>query len=387
MQIINDHTMRGLILLFLIFAGLSISAQVAINTDGSLPDNSSILDVKSTTQGILIPRMTTAQRISIVTPAEGLMVYDLTTRSYWFMKSGIWEELADKSSSPWQVNGSSLYYAAGNVGIGDASPAATLTVGSGDKFQVSGTDGDVTFKDDEGSIIFPATADTNSPMIYMFAGNTSNYNRMVLAHSPSFRNWGLMYEDSFDKFHFVANGVKGVTVYPTGKIGINTTSPAYSLDVNGTARITGDVTLTNMYCFDADLSYGSISFASIANAYVEDANVTNSLSVTGSMEFENDAVVSSNSATPLEIRRGSAGLTVTNLAVGAFLDANYFFTAFADNPSISVGNLITGTGEWYKVQIIPYEITPSSCKLRVYNNSSDSVTMTGTWSLLLVGAK
>ncbi len=52
-------------------------SQVGINTDGSTPDNSSILDVKSTSKGILIPRLTFEQRKALLNPAEGLMVFCL----------------------------------------------------------------------------------------------------------------------------------------------------------------------------------------------------------------------------------------------------------------------------------------------------------------------
>jgi hypothetical protein len=68
----------------LIFAALLVSfgigsaaqaQNVAINTDGSTADNSAILDVKSTTQGMLMPRVTNAQRTGITLPATGLIVY------------------------------------------------------------------------------------------------------------------------------------------------------------------------------------------------------------------------------------------------------------------------------------------------------------------------
>jgi hypothetical protein len=50
-------------------------AQVGINSDNSPPDSSAMLDVKSTTKGMLPPRMTISQRNSIQSPAEGLIVY------------------------------------------------------------------------------------------------------------------------------------------------------------------------------------------------------------------------------------------------------------------------------------------------------------------------
>ncbi|MBK6966740.1 MAG: hypothetical protein IPH20_23290 [Bacteroidales bacterium] len=57
----------------------SYPCSVAISTDASAPDNSAMLDVKSTNRGMLVPRMTTAQRTAIATPASGLLVFDNTT--------------------------------------------------------------------------------------------------------------------------------------------------------------------------------------------------------------------------------------------------------------------------------------------------------------------
>ena len=58
------------------FFTAGVKAQsVAINTDGSVANPSAILDLKSTTNGFLPPRMTQAQRNVISTPAAGLMVY------------------------------------------------------------------------------------------------------------------------------------------------------------------------------------------------------------------------------------------------------------------------------------------------------------------------
>ena len=62
---------------YILLAGLQmINAQtnnVGINT--ATPDASAALDVVSTTQGVLVPRMTAAQRGFISLPATGLMVY------------------------------------------------------------------------------------------------------------------------------------------------------------------------------------------------------------------------------------------------------------------------------------------------------------------------
>jgi hypothetical protein len=58
------------------FFTAGVKAQsVAINTDGSVANESALLDLKSTTKGFLPPRMTQAQRNAISTPAAGLIVY------------------------------------------------------------------------------------------------------------------------------------------------------------------------------------------------------------------------------------------------------------------------------------------------------------------------
>ena len=72
--------MKNLFLFIVISGILSVTsyAQVAINTDGSSPDNSAVLDLKSSTKGLLIPRMTMTEILAIPNPADGLQVYCTT---------------------------------------------------------------------------------------------------------------------------------------------------------------------------------------------------------------------------------------------------------------------------------------------------------------------
>ncbi|MFY0625913.1 MAG: hypothetical protein JXR07_06450 [Reichenbachiella sp.] len=64
-----------LVLIFIAASQLATAQGVAINTDNSDPDGSAILDVKSTSQGVIFPRMTITERNAIATPIEGLMIY------------------------------------------------------------------------------------------------------------------------------------------------------------------------------------------------------------------------------------------------------------------------------------------------------------------------
>ena len=64
-----------LLVVLFFFSSLFSFAQVGIGT--ITPDASSALEVASTTQGFLAPRMTTAERDAIANPAKGLIIYNL----------------------------------------------------------------------------------------------------------------------------------------------------------------------------------------------------------------------------------------------------------------------------------------------------------------------
>jgi uncharacterized protein (TIGR02145 family) len=90
--------MKQFLFLFMMTGNLfvSSSAQVSINTDGSQPPSSAMLEVKSTTKGLLIPRMTTSQIAAIQTPADGLQVYNTEWgKLYVYVAaSSLWKEMS-----------------------------------------------------------------------------------------------------------------------------------------------------------------------------------------------------------------------------------------------------------------------------------------------------
>ena len=75
-------------------AAATNAQSVSVNTDGTTADASAILDVKSTTKGVLVPRVTTAQRTAIVSPANGLLVFDTDVKSFWFYNGIAWTSIA-----------------------------------------------------------------------------------------------------------------------------------------------------------------------------------------------------------------------------------------------------------------------------------------------------
>ncbi|HNA15972.1 MAG TPA: tail fiber domain-containing protein [Ferruginibacter sp.] len=136
------------VLLLCTFTTSSFSQSVAINTDGSTASSSAILDVKSTGKGMLVPRMTKAQRNAIASPANGLIVYvnapDTTGLSYY--NGSAWKWVEEKNGNNWSLTGNSgtdpfvnfigttdnkaLVFGANNFERMRITPIATLGIGN-----------------------------------------------------------------------------------------------------------------------------------------------------------------------------------------------------------------------------------------------------------------
>jgi hypothetical protein len=71
---------KKLLLIVIVLFQSFVFAQVGIGTTN--PDSSSILDVQSTNQGVLVPRLTTLQRNGISNPANGLLLFNVNTNKF-----------------------------------------------------------------------------------------------------------------------------------------------------------------------------------------------------------------------------------------------------------------------------------------------------------------
>ncbi len=183
---------------------LRIKGNGSVGIGTSSPNASALLDVSSTTKGVLIPRMTTTQRNAIVTPQTGLLVFDITTNSFWFRSTSAWHELSDDLDTEVYRNGPDKIYMGltDSVGIGTSNPAYKLEVKTAtNDYGISQTDGTVhlaTYIGDGGEI-----------------GTVSNHPFRLFAN------------DGFYQFE----------LSPTGNIGMGLGNPQNKLDIAaGTAR-------------------------------------------------------------------------------------------------------------------------------------------------------
>ncbi|MBL0144781.1 MAG: hypothetical protein IPP48_02510 [Chitinophagaceae bacterium] len=105
--------MKKKFLIMLLSFSISIvkGQSLAINNDGSVANNSAILDVKSTTKGLLIPRMSKVQRTAITSPSTGLLIYqnapDSTGFYYYDGASWQWLSTANDNNNNWKLTGNS----------------------------------------------------------------------------------------------------------------------------------------------------------------------------------------------------------------------------------------------------------------------------------------
>ncbi|MBK8657464.1 MAG: hypothetical protein IPN22_00925 [Bacteroidetes bacterium] len=138
----------------LLFPGLftvNIIAQNNVGIGTAAPDASSILDLSSSNQGFLAPRMTQAQRLAIATPAAGLLVFDLTDGCYYYY-NGQWNSLCQLTSvtpcpaatsgnismftSPTDLCNSVLFQNGSNVGLNTTTPTVSLEINGTDAIGV-----------------------------------------------------------------------------------------------------------------------------------------------------------------------------------------------------------------------------------------------------------
>ncbi|MHC1776289.1 MAG: hypothetical protein AB9834_12860 [Lentimicrobium sp.] len=120
--------MKNLFILLALVCGINAAAQVSINTDGSAPDNSAMLDVKSTSKGMLVPRMTAAERNAISNPATSLLIFCIDNNQFYSNKGTPSAPNWVMISSQWLTNGSGIYFTGGNIGLGLTTPGYQVDV-------------------------------------------------------------------------------------------------------------------------------------------------------------------------------------------------------------------------------------------------------------------
>jgi hypothetical protein len=184
------NSISFLFILFLLISEAS-NAQVGIGTTN--PEISSMLDIQSTDKGFLMPRLTTAERDAISSPATGLLIYNTTTSIFNFYNLG-WKDFITGLVLP--ING--------GTGIANSN-SSTLALPGAFATTITTTGlTDVTLPK-TGTLYGTETGSITSAQIQNSSSDETGTGKLVFSESPTFT---------------------GITLAPTAALGTNTTQLA-----------------------------------------------------------------------------------------------------------------------------------------------------------------
>ncbi len=222
------------------------------------PDASSLLEIKSTTKGLLMPRMTLVQRNAIISPATGLMIYQTnSTPGFYYYSGSAWTAVKPKA---WNLTGNAGTDAAINfIGTTDAQPLI---------FKVNNAKA--------GLLDYVGSKGNSSFGYQSLNSNTGNFNSAFGYESLFSNTTGMsntangtsaLYSNITGNYN-VAIGVSALRSNTTGTY--NSASGAYSLYSN----TTGDFNVANGF---QALFLNTAGYANTATGYLSLQNNTTGL--------------------------------------------------------------------------------------------------------------
>ncbi len=158
MKNVFTHVKKKSVLLgALLSFGLLANAQLKVGDNPTTIQKSSILELESSRQGLLLPRLADTSDINLLSPPDGMIIFLNSDKSLRLRSNGSWKKIADlaTASANWSLTGNSgtdtalnfigtvddkalilktnnadrIHIAAnGNIGIGTATPSASLDV-------------------------------------------------------------------------------------------------------------------------------------------------------------------------------------------------------------------------------------------------------------------
>jgi hypothetical protein len=291
---------------------------VAVGT--SSPSASAVLDLTSTTKGLLPPRVTTTEQNAIATPSAGLIVYNTTLGAYTYYNGSAWKEMSI-------VGGA-------NSGASLANPVVTgLTLGDG-SFVVEGS----TANDFETTVQFTDPTADRTITIPDITGT------------------------------LITNADTGTIV--AAMLASDSVTTVKILDANVTAAKLASDSVTTVKILDANVTNSKLASDSVTTAKILDGNVTNAKlansTISGIALGNNLAALTIGTGLTGTSYNGSTAVTITIDSTVATLTG----TQILSNKTLQDHTLATSIG----VNVANRSVVQASV-------SSTSATAVDTWAV------
>ncbi len=224
---------------------------MGVNSSGTAPNASAMLDVSSTNKGILIPRMTTAQRDGISSPATGLQIYNTTNNGLEFYNGSVWASVSGTGGSQWTTSGNNIYSSnAGNVGIGVSNPDFPLVSKGRIRIRDSGNNesAGIWFNKNGNTALntFIGIDLSNNFGIYsptlnknMFTADMTTGGVRIEGPNVANATTKMLSLGGYGKVEIDAPGIVGgrFSILENGNVGIGVSNPAEKLEIAGNVKI------------------------------------------------------------------------------------------------------------------------------------------------------
>ena len=259
----------GIVLFLMIFLSFTAVGKtygqqgVGISESAIEPHTSAILELSSSARGFLAPRMTTIQRNAIVTPAQGLLVFDTDTKSFWYFDSGDWKAIASTAlGSGNQLLGMNAAGTANEYKTLSSNPNITITHTAGNI--LLNTVQNIQTTDSPIFNLLTLTGLTPNSAVYTDASNT------LTSTPPSTGVLGFWNRSSAG---LLTPSNAGDNISTTGTLSVGNTTVTGDITVSGTVdgrNVAQDGTHQDNLQTLTGVGAGSVNLGSFAGATISD---------------------------------------------------------------------------------------------------------------------
>lgn len=301
--------------LMIVLSSLGMAQNMSINESGAEPDGSAMLDVQSTSLGILIPRMTAAQRAAIVSPANGLMVYQTDGDPGLYIHEGgslSWYKALDSSDV---------------VSLTQQERSLNDTAGVHLMTKELVTDGNFISGDGD---VEGISVDFNGRV--NVTGSTPGNTNLTVNGMVRTGGQGYGYEFSNSQIQITGNnGNSGDMRFRTGAndrmiitgagtVGIGTNAPSAALDVNGTIELSGELHTTSTGTYNmVPIAMASVDSPGTVLNGTGNVTVTNSSAGTYSVTVAGHSANINNDIVQATLTSSNGGMITVNSLSGGYV--------------------------------------------------------------------